>query len=186
MQRNGSREEAAATTQKVASARTSERRNFPGRVTAANRATGTEDGQVRGGEERVAGHCRSSGRPPPPPLPHLPPLPAGALPVVRGGARRSAARQLGRAALAARAGSAAHSGADYRDHRACADARCSCAADGGPAGERPEDPRHLVSCRAGYRCAQDQFPQQHFPANLTPCAAAGGTVGGSANSPCFR
>ena len=87
---------------------------------------------------------------------------------------------------AARAGSAAHRGADYRDIRAWADSRCTCAAYSGPAGGRPQDPRHLDSCRAGRRCAQDQFSAPHPVANPDSRAAAGGAVGGSGRSLTFQ
>ena len=42
----------------------------------------------------------------------------------------------------------------------------------------------LCLLRAGYRCAQDHF-REHPDANLASRAAAGGAVGGSANSPFF-
>ena len=92
-----------------------------------------------------------------------------------------AADRSGRAAGAASAGPAARRGADDRVLRACADARSrrSCAADGGPTGGRAQALRQL-GARAGYRRAQD-LTGRH-PAAYGPLrAAAGGTVGGSAD-----
>ena len=101
--------------------------------------------------------------------------------------RRVAACQPGRAAGAARADTAAHRGADYRGIRACANARRSCAADGGTVARSPPVLRHVYACcrRAGYRCAQDHF-REHPDANPASRAAAGGAVGGRANSPFLR
>ena len=70
--RDGSREEAAAKTQTVASARTSERRNRPGRVTAPY-LTRSEDGKGRGGGARGARRVTTTEAPSSP----------GVLPVVR-------------------------------------------------------------------------------------------------------
>ena len=139
---------------------------------AARRPTGTEDGRDQRGH---AQHVEDqSGRG------------SGVLRVVRRRHRRVAACQPGRAAGAARADTAAHRGADYRGIRACANARCSCAADGGTVARRPPVLRHVYACcrRAGYRCAQDHF-REHPDANPASRAAAGGAVGGSANSPFF-
>ena len=78
--------------------------------------------------------------------------------------RRVAACQPGRAAGAAGTDSAARR--DTRGVRATgADPRCSCAADGGPVGGRPEHRRldAACCCRAGDRCAHDysdRIPQR--------------------------
>ena len=59
---SGAARRRAATTQTVASARASERRNGPGRDVAPHRPTGTEDGQGRGGGSRDALHGDGPGR----------------------------------------------------------------------------------------------------------------------------
>ena len=112
---------------------------------------------------------------------------SGVLRVVRRRHRRVAACQPGRAARAPRADTAAHRGADYQGIRACASARCSCAAAGGTVAGRPPVLCHVSACcrRPGYRCAQDHF-REHADANPASRVAAGGAVGGSANRPFFR
>ena len=108
-----------------------------GKVHAEYGAGGGAQGRVRGS---TATEASSS--------------PAGALPALRGRARRVAADRSGRAAGAARAGPAAHRGAACRLRSHGADSRCTCAADGGPTGGRTQALRQL-GARAGYRRAQD-------------------------------
>ena len=70
------------------------------------------------------------------------------------------------ASLAGAAGAdlAAHRGAVRRHRSHGTDCRRSCAADGGTAGGCPEAHRHAVTCRAGYRRAQD-LSGQHSTAD---------------------
>ena len=90
-----------------------------------------------------------------------------------------AADRSGRAARAARAGPAARRGAACRPCSNGTDPRRTCAADGGPTGGRAQALRQL-GARAGHRRAQD-LTGRH-PAAYGPLrAAAGGTVGGSAD-----
>ena len=104
---------------------------------------------------------------------------------VRRGRRRVgvAAGLSGRAAWAAGAGPAAHRGAHRRRGAHGPDSRCSCASGGrtggGPACGGVPAPR-LAHSRAGYRSAHDLVFTSSLQAQASPCAANGGTVGGSA------
>ena len=64
------------------------------------------------------------------------------------------------------------------------ESRCSCAARGGPAAERPPVLRHVSAggCRAGYRRAQDLTGQDSAAlGGLSASTADGGPAGGSAH-----
>ena len=76
-----------------------------------------------------------------------------------------------------------HRGAHRRRGARGPDSRCSCATGGrtgcGPAGGGVPAPR-LAHSRSGYRSAQDLVFSPALQAQASPCAANGGTVGGSA------
>ena len=146
----------AATTALVVATRAAADRCGPGHVVTSLRPTGTEEGQGRGGGERVAPHGQG---------PEDSSSPAGALQLVRRRARREAACRPGRAAGA--------TGAVWRTRSHGADPRRSCAAGGGPA-RRSRTLRHR-GARAGYRSAQDH-PRGHPNASPGPWGAAGGTA----------
>ena len=134
-------------------------RCVPGHVYPPLIPTGTEEGQGRGGGERVELHGQG---------PENSSSPAGALQHVRRRARREAACQPGRAAGAAGADPAAHRGAACRNCSHGADPRRSCAAASGPAGRSAQTFRHHGS-RAGDRSAQKSLLKT--PSRSALCSA---------------
>ena len=151
-----------ATTARCLDARSAVDRQGPGRVYAPHLKR-SEDGQAQRGGERVAVHGEVLG--------DLP-SPAGALPFVRGGAWRSTAGQPGRAAGGRK------ERVLQRTVEHIIETFVLVPMLDVPV---PQTVDQLVNVRACDRSAQDQSPGQNPGANLASRAAAGGTVGRSAD-----
>ena len=119
-------EKAAATTQTVATARTSERRHGPGREHSSRRSTATEDRQGRGGGARAALHGDDPGDP----LLNR----SSATSLMKSPEGVSQHRVGQHLCWPAGVGPAAHREAHRRRLSLRADSRCAGAVDGGTAG----------------------------------------------------